>query len=355
MRWLIAFVLLLGVAGAYVWRRNSAQAGAARPRALSIIQPEVRIVRSTVQATGVVRLRSGAEVRVGAQLSGIVTRLNVTVGSRVQRGVAIAQIDSHGLEARIEQAEAQVNVDRIALEKEKQTFARVQALSSAGLIATQQAEDAESDLRSAEAKVKKSEDDEEVVKADLPYALIRAPISGTISSISTQEGETVAASFAAPTFVTILEDNALELVAMVDETDIGNVRPGQDVQFTVQTFADREYTGKVVRIAPAGTIISGVVNYEVGIRLDKPAGLKPDMTANVAITTARHSALMIPVDCLRREGARRFVYVSRNGNLTRRNVTSGAADEGFIEIRDGLSEQDHIAVLSSDPQQKTTS
>jgi HlyD family secretion protein len=293
MRWLVTGLVLAGLTGgAYLWRRVSAKLEDTQPRVISTVRPESRKVDATVSATGVIRLRSGAEVRVGAQLSGIVDRLNVTVGSHVGKGSIIADIDSRGLSARIEQAKAQVAMDEVAIEKSKRELARSQSLLAEGLIPRQQTEDLEEDLRGAEAKLAKSRQDLAVVEADLPYATVRAPIAGTVSSISTQEGETVAASFAAPTFVTILEDDALELVAMVDETDIGNVRRGDGVRFTVETYPDREYAGTVTRIAPAGTIISGVVNYEVGIRIRKPDGLKPDMTANVAITTAKKKALV---------------------------------------------------------------
>ena len=123
---------------------------------------------------------------------------------------------------------------------------------------------------------------------------IKAPISGTIASIATQQGETVAASFATPTFVTIIQEAALEVIAMVDEADIGNVRKGEKVVFTTETYPDREFQGSVTRIAPVATIISGVVNYEVAISIERDIGLlRPDMTANVNIRTADHSALLV--------------------------------------------------------------
>src|SRR5581483_8871508 len=127
------------------------------------------------------------------------------------------------------------------------------------------------------------------------YVQIRSPITGTVASVSTQEGETVAASLAAPTFVTIIADHALELVAMVDETDIAAVRRGSTVSFTVDAYPSRSFPGVVSRIAPTATIVSGVVNYEVTIAIRKDAGLlKPDMTANVSIQTAQHMALLLP-------------------------------------------------------------
>jgi RND family efflux transporter MFP subunit len=244
-----------------------------------------------VTATGTLRLQTGAEVRVGAQISGIVTKLCVTVGSHIHKGETIAEIDSRGLNARIAQARSQIEVDQAALEKAEGDLARSRALSEQGLIARQQTEDLEEDLKSAQARIKKSQSDLAVIESDLPYLTIRAPITGTVSAVLTQQGETVAASFNAPNFVTLIADNALELVAMVDETDIANVRPSEPVVFTTETYPTREFRGVVERVAPKATILSGVVNYEVGIAIRSGlSALKPDMTANVTIETAARRA-----------------------------------------------------------------
>ncbi len=350
MRWLAGLLLLSSAAtGLYFWRPWISSARDRRLRVTRILQPEYRNLATNVSATGTIRLRSGAEVRVGAQLSGIVTKLNVTVGSHVERNQVIAEIDSRGLRARIEQAQAQIHYDEIAVEKARRVLARSRALLAEGLAPRQQTEDLEEDLRSAQAKLEKSKQDLAVVESDLPYVDVRAPIAGTVSSISTQQGETIAASFAAPTFVTILEDNALELIVMVDETDIGNVKPSDPVHFTVGTFPDREYSGNVTRIAPAGTIIAGVVNYEVGVGIALHTGLKPDMTANVTITTAQRHTLVVPTGVIEREGERRFVYVSQNGQLQRRPIVPGSDDNGFTEIRKGLSRSDSIACVEAEP------
>ncbi|HLK22774.1 MAG TPA: efflux RND transporter periplasmic adaptor subunit, partial [Bryobacteraceae bacterium] len=208
------------------------------------------------------------------------------VGSHIEKGAVIAEIESRGLDARIAQARAQIEVDRAALDKIGRELQRTRKLLEERLIPRQQADDLEDDWKSAGARLEKSRSDLAVVESDLPYLVIRSPISGTVASVSTLQGETVAASFNAPTFVTIIEDNALELIAMVDETDIANVRPLNPVVFSTETYPTREFRGTVERIAPKATIVSGVVNYEVGIRIRGGQGeLKPDMTANVTIET----------------------------------------------------------------------
>jgi macrolide-specific efflux system membrane fusion protein len=303
----------------------------------------VRQVDATVSATGIVRLRVGAEVRVGSQLSGIVRTLNVTVGSHINTGDVIAEIDSRMLEARHGQVQAQVQIEEVELERARVNLDRAQKLALQDLVPRQQVEDLALAVRAAQAKLEKSRRDLAAVETEMVYAQIRAPISGTVASVSTQEGETVAASFTAPTFVTIIEDNALQLVAMVDETDIANIRRGNPVVFTAEAHPSHEFQGVVNRVAPKATIVSGVVNYEVVIDFKNDAGLlKPDMTANVTIKTAQHDALVVPNAAVQRDGEERFVYVDTNGTFERRVVTVGVRDAGFTEIRKGLSVGDRV-------------
>ena len=274
-------VLAAAAGGWWAWSQAGADAESAAER--RFVSPERRSVAATVLATGVVRLRVGGEVRVGAQLSGIVDKLNVEVGSKVKRGDIIATIDSKGLEARLAQARAQVAVMAQEVRRAEIELVRMQRLDEQKLVAANDVEDRALALDEARARLEKARRDAAVVETDLGYAVIRSPITGTVAAVTTQEGETVAASFTTPTFATIIEDGALELIAMVDETDIGNVVIDNPVRFTVEAYPAEEFEGHVVRIAPKGTIISGVVNFEVMIRIDSPAGLlKPDMTANVS-------------------------------------------------------------------------
>ncbi|HKV40670.1 MAG TPA: efflux RND transporter periplasmic adaptor subunit, partial [Blastocatellia bacterium] len=298
---------------------------------------------ATVSATGTIRLKVGAEVRVGSQLSGIVKKLNVTVGSHIKKGDVIAEIDSRGLEARIEQARAQIRMDDLSLDKARRDLARSRELFSSGVVPRKEIEDAEALVQACQAKVDKSRQDLAVVEVDLAYVRITAPISGTVASVSTQEGETVAASFAAPTFVTIIEDNAVELVAMVDETDISNVHAGDPATFTVESYPSREFSGVVKRISPKATVVSGVVNYEVGIAINKDLGLlKPDMTANISVKNPERASLVVPSSVIQRDGEDRFVYVDNAGKPERRTVTVGIQDLGFTQIKKGLGPGDRI-------------
>jgi len=313
--------------------------------AASIVSPEMREIDSSVTTSGTVRLRTGAEVRVGSQVSGIVRKLNVTVGSHIQKGHVIAEIDPKPLQARVEQARAQAAIDEVAVAKAQRDLNRGQQLFAEGVLPSQQKEDFEWQVKSAQAKLAKSKSDLASAEIDLSYAVIRAPISGTVASVSTQEGETVAASFAAPTFVTIIEDNALELVAMVDETDIASVRPGERVSFTVEAYPAQEIPAVVKRIDPVATIISGVVNYPVMAVIQRDERLlKPDMTANITIKTAERRALVLPNAAIQRDGEERFVFVLKNGKQEKRFVTVGTRDPGFTEIKKGVTASDQVVV-----------
>jgi RND family efflux transporter MFP subunit len=334
--------LSIAVGGAY-WGRGLWTARATPTEASRFATAELRAMATTVIATGTVRLRVGAEVRVGSQVSGIVRKLNVTVGSHIRLGDVIAEIDSRSLEAQLAEARAQARVAEQDVRQAEMQFARARQLDDRQLVPRQQVEDLALAVDSAKAKLAKAERDADVVETTLSYAVIRSPISGTVASVSTQEGETVAASFATPTFVTIIGDHALQLVAMVDETDIGAVAPRNHVTFTVEAYPDREFEGRVERIAPKATIVSGVVNYEVMIAIDSAAdALKPDMTSNVSIRTAERKALVVPSGVIQREGDTRFVLVDQQGTLARRSVTLGGREGGTTEVKKGLVAGDRI-------------
>ncbi len=313
-------------------------------------QAETRSIASTILATGIIRLRVGAEVRVGSQMSGIVEELNVVVGSKVAQGDVIARIDARSLQSRLDQANAQVRVLQQEVKRAEIELERARQLDLKGLAPANDIEDRQLDLGDAQARLDKARRDAAVVETDLQYAVIRAPIAGTIASVSTQKGETVAASFETPTFATIIAEDALELVAMVDETDIGTVETSNPVYFTVEAFPAKEFEGTVKQIAPKGSIISGVVNFEVMIEIDSPVDvLKPDMTANVSIRTAEREALVLPLRAVHRDGFEQYVLVEEDGDLVRRNVSVGSREAGSIEIRQGLGRNDKVALVTRNP------
>lgn len=345
---LIGLLVVVGLVGGGWWWLQGQPEEEGGPAISRYATVETRQIASTVLATGIVRLRVGAEVRVGSQFSGIVEELNVIVGSKIDKGDVIARIDSRSLGARLEQATAQVAVLEQEVRRDEVELERARQLDEDNLAPANDVEDRMLDLAESRARLEKARRDAAVVETDLQYAVIRSPISGTIASVSTQKGETVAASFNTPTFATIIAEDALELVAMVDETDIGTVEPGNPVYFTVEAFPAIEFAGEVKQIAPKGTIISGVVNFEVMIDIDSPVEvLKPDMTANVAIRTAERKALVLPSEAIQREGFEQFVHVEQNEKLLRRTISAGSREAGFTEIRQGLDAGDKVAIVAN--------
>ncbi len=345
---IIAVVIAaVGVTGAASWwlSDNSDAEGSITVSRYATV--DTRLIASTVLATGIIRLRVGAEVRVGSQLSGIVEELNVIIGSKINKDDVIARIDSRGIQARLNQANAQVGVLEQEVQRAEIQLQRARQMDIKKLAPANDVEDRELDLAGAQARLEKARRDAAVVLSDLQYAVIRSPIAGTVASVSTQKGETVAASFSTPTFATIIAENELELVAMVDETDIGTVAIGNTVYFSVEAFPALEFEGVVKQIAPKGSIISGVVNFEVMIDISSPVDtLKPDMTANVSIRTAEREALVLPSEAIQRDGFEQFVHIEQNDTLVRRTVSVGTREAGFTEIRQGLDADDTVAIVT---------
>lgn len=310
-------------------------------------RPQPRIASSDITATGTVKLKSGADVRVGAQISGIVEKLNVNVGSPVRAGEVIAVLDTRAIRAAIAEAEATLAKDQAVLVKDARNEARLRRLLATHDVSQQQADDARADLTAQSAIVTFDQSSLIAAKLNLSYATIRAPVSGVVASVSTQQGETVAAAFNTPTFVTIIQPRALEMIAMVDEADIGPVRVGQPVTFTTETYPDRRFSGHVTRIAPTATIISGVVNYEVAASIDGNVGrLRPEMTATARIHTAEDRRPLLPA-AARQSSAESEAGTARLARDSARRPTSlGAKTASAARISRGPS---HTTFATEEP------
>lgn len=311
----------------------------------------VRVVRrdvgSVVKATGVIRPRVGAEVRVGSRISGVVTRLYVQIGDAVKKGQLLATLDDRDLIARRDEAAATLQRAEI-----DQTYAaidrgRKRELAAAGNLSPSDLDLAERAASLGEQQVRGARATLAYSTAQLDYTRIVAPIAGVVASVTTQEGETVAASFAAPTFLTLLDPLRLEVWAYVDETDIGRIRIGQHGRFTVDTYGDHEFDGRVSAVYPKAEIRDNVVNYVTVLRFDPPRDrtLRPEMTTTVRIALeTRENALTVPILAVRSEGGRAFVLSPRVAGVERRWVTTGTRDEGYVEILGGLREGDEVLV-----------
>jgi HlyD family secretion protein len=273
-----------------------AQSAPAAPVVTAVVTS--REVTPRVVATGGVRLVAGARVDVGARTSGVVRRLAVAQGTRVRRGDTIAALDDREARARLASAEARVVELEATRDAADSDLARLNALRAIQGASGQQLQAAASAIAIARARLAAASADRDLAALAVDYTVVRAPIDGVVASIATHEGETVAASLAAPTFVVLIDASRLECVALVDETDIGRVRIGDTASFTVDAYPDKVFTGRVTRIAPDATIIGGVVDYEVTVRIDNAAGLLPQMTTTVTIVGPSRP-LVIPPAAIR--------------------------------------------------------
>jgi macrolide-specific efflux system membrane fusion protein len=181
----------------------------------------------------------------------------------------------------------------------------------------------------------------------LDYTVIRAPVSGVVASVSTQVGETVAASFSSPTFVTIIDLDRLEIWAYVDETDIGRVAVGQDARFTVDTYPDTEFSGVVTAIQPKAEIIDNVVNYVTLIEIGPTEGntLRPEMTTTVNILLEGvEDVIALPNGAVRRDSDGVFALVTGPDGPERRAVRTGYRGSDFTEVLEGLEEGAEVLI-----------
>jgi macrolide-specific efflux system membrane fusion protein len=254
-----------------------------------------RAPETDVVAVGIVKSQVGAEVKVGSQLSGVVSKLHVEVGDAIARGDSLADLDDAQWHARVASLEAELAAAAAELEYAQADVSRMERASSFSLA---QVENGRRNVQVRQAMVQQARARLSEARVQFGYTHIRAPISGTVASVSTYEGETVAAAFSAPTFVTIVDLTRLELHAYVDEHDIGSVRAGQPVSFRVDAFRGRELAGTVRAIYPKPQLVNNVVNYVVVIDFAIPPDLtvRPEMTAHVRFpigdeTTAPRTAL----------------------------------------------------------------
>jgi len=304
-------------------------------------------IGSTVLATGMIRPQVGAEVAVGSRLSGVLQRLRVTVGDRVEEGRLLAELDPTEFEARYEQAEAALETARVDRDFARQQFDRAQGLIHEQVIAQTEFDDAERALKASDARFREAEATLRSAEIQLDYTKIRAPISGVVASVSTQVGETVAASFAAPTLVTIVDLDRLEVWAYVDETDIGRVEVGQKATFTVDTYPATDFGGVVTAIRPAAEIQNNVVNYVTVLQIGDSGDyiLRPEMTATVNIQLeGRDDALAVPNAAVKRDDGGTHVFLLAGEGSKRRGIRTGYRGRIHTEVIQGLEEGDVVLV-----------
>ncbi len=271
-------------------------------------------LRATVTATGT--MNAVTTVLVGTQVSGTIHKLYVDFNSRVKKGQIIAEIDPSTFQAQVDQAKANVLSANAAVEKAKATARdsrrmrdRYRELFSRNLIARSDADTADATDDANQAQVSATIAQERQAAAalrfaetNLRYTKILSPVEGTVVSRAVDVGQTVAASFQTPTLFTIAQDlTKMQIDTNIDEADIGKIKTGQDVEFSVDAYPDNTFRGIVHQVRIAPITVQNVVTYDVVIKVDNAdLRLKPGMTANVSVVVAgKDSVLKVPNAALR--------------------------------------------------------
>ena len=317
-------------------------------------------IRATVSATGTVN--AVTTVLVGTQVSGTIKALFVDYNSTVRQGQLLAQIDPASFEAQVAQAAANLSLARANLEKSKvalrdtvSTFERNKILFGKDFISRYDLDTSETAYLSALAQIKASEAQVEQTRAalnlaqtNLRYTRIISPVNGTVISRSIDVGQTVAASFQTPTLFTIAQDlTKMQIVANIDEADIGRLRVGQPVTFTVDAYPDLTFRGNVSEIRNSPITVQNVVTYDVIVKVDNAdLKLKPGMTANVSIVIDdKKGILRVPNAALRVKIQDKTssapapkgpgVWVLENNKPKRIPLSVGISDNRFTEVVSG--------------------
>ena len=257
-------------------------------------------ISTTVTATGTIEPVTSVEV--GTQVSGIVSKIYVDYNSVVKAGQVIAELDRTNLISTLESQRANLTSAESALAYQTANFERYKALYDKGLISANDFEQARLYYVQAQQQTATARQSVKRAETDLGYATITSPINGVVLNKAVEEGQTVAASFSTPTLFTIAQDlTDMRVIADIDEADIGEVKEGQRVSFTVDAFPNDTFQGQVTQVRQQATTESNVVTYEVVISApNADLKLKPGLTANVTIfTLEKNDVLRVSAKALR--------------------------------------------------------
>ncbi len=396
-----AVALIVVVAAVGVWRWCS---HGGTPRSLYETQVISRgDMENSVTATGTVEPME--QVEVGTQVSGIIDKIYVDYNSHVKKGQIIAELDRTVLQAELETARLSVESNKNEFQYQEKNHKRNKRLYDKKMLSESEYETSQYNYKRARIAYEQSLAQEVKARTNLGYATIYSPIDGIVISKGVEVGQTVAASFSTPTLFTIANDlHSMQVVADVDEADIGQVKEGAEVTFTVDAYPDAVFEGRVNQVRMQANTNNNVVTYEVVIHAENPElKLKPGLTANVNIySMRRQGVLRLPVkatrfrpeermhkerpdsmrrrppfpndsmhrsrpekpDSMRRRppfpegkacadslgGERKIVFVmNRNAkegepDLQPRRVRVGVSDRIYYEVLDGLKEGDEVCV-----------
>ncbi len=261
---------------------------------------EKQNITTSITATGTIE--PVTEVEVGTQVSGIIDRIYVDYNSEVHRGQVIAELDKTNLLSKLASAQSNLSNAQSSLNYQSANYKRYKTLYEKGLVSANDYENAKLSYEQALQQVKVQQQNVTEAQTNLGYATITSPIDGVVLSKEVEEGQTVASAMTTPTLFIIAQDlTDMRVIADIDEADIGGVKEGQRVTFTVDAFPDDIFEGAVTQVRQQATTESNVVTYEVVISApNDQLKLKPGLTANVTIyTMEKNGVLAVPARALR--------------------------------------------------------
>ena len=261
---------------------------------------EKQNISTSITATGTIE--PVTEVEVGTQVSGIIDRIYVDYNSEVHRGQVIAELDKTNLLSKLASAQSNLSNAQSSLNYQSANYKRYKTLYEKGLVSANDYENAKLSYEQAVQQVKVQQQNVQEAQTNLGYATITSPIDGVVLSKEVEEGQTVASAMTTPTLFIIAQDlTDMRVIADIDEADIGGVKEGQRVTFTVDAFPDDTFEGAVTQVRQQATTESNVVTYEVVISApNDQLKLKPGLTANVTIyTLEKNDVLAVPARALR--------------------------------------------------------
>lgn len=310
-------------------------------------------IQNSITATG--SIEPVTSVTVGTQVSGIINKIYVDYNSTVTKGQVIAELDRTNLESELNTAKSNLTSAQSELNYQLANYNRYKTLYDKGLVSADDYESALLSYKKAKETVATSKETVQKAQTNLGYATITSPIDGVVLAKSVEEGQTVAASYSTPELFTIAKNlTDMQVVADVDEADIGDVKEGERVTFTVDAYPDDTFNGTVTQVRQEATTTNNVVTYEVVISApNADLKLKPGLTANVTIYTAeRKGVTSVPSKALRFQPSTETVgkaykiqdcngknklWTLEGKTLTAHSVQIGMSDGINTEILGGIS------------------
>ncbi len=317
-------------------------------------------IQTTITATGTIE--PVTSVTVGTQVSGIVSKLYVDYNSVVKKGQVIAELDKTNLISELTAQRANLSSAQSSLNYQQSNYNRYKTLYEKGLVSADEYESALLQYNQAKEQVKTASESVQRAQTNLGYATITSPIDGVVLSKAVEEGQTVAASFNTPELFTIAQDlTDMRVIADIDEADIGGVKEGQRVTFTVDAFPDDQFEGQVTQVRQQATTESNVVTYEVVISApNNDLKLKPGLTANVTIYTLEKNGVLVapakalrfmPNEALLKEGqtiedveAPKKLWTLEGNTFKAHKVETGTTNGVLTEITSGISAGTEVLV-----------